>query len=380
VAVFLISVAFCAYTLFGYPLVLALLARVRERPVRKAPWHSTVSIILPVHNGERFIAAKLDSLRALDYPPGLLQLIVVLDGATARTREILQQATGLPPTVVIDLPHGGKATALNAAIQRATGEILFFTDVRQDLDPASLRNLVECFADSQVGVASGELVIRDAATHEEASVGMYWKYEKWIRKQLSRLDSVPGATGCIYAMRRSLAGPLPAETLNDDMYLPLRAFFRGYRIVFEDSALAFDYPTGLPSEFQRKVRTLAGVYQIVRMYPALLGPRNRIWIHFFSHKLARLVMPWALLAVAAGAYTLPYPWNWTTEGVQACCYALAWLDTQLPSGFPLKRLTAPLRTFVVMMAASACALAILFVPARTLWKETHVGRHAGAQG
>jgi len=380
VAVFLISVAFCAYTLFGYPLFLALLARVRERPVNKAPWHGTVSIILPVHNGERFIAAKLDSIRALEYPQRLLQLIVVLDGATAPTREILREAVGLPSTIVLDLPHGGKATALNAAIQRATGEVLFFTDVRQELDPASLRNLVECFADPQVGVASGELVIRDAATHEEASVGMYWKYEKWIRKQLSRLDSVPGATGCIYAMRRSLAGPLPAETLNDDMYLPLRAFFRGYRVVFEDSALAFDYPTGLPSEFQRKVRTLAGVYQIVRMYPALLGPRNRIWIHFFSHKLARLLMPWALLAVAAAAYELPYPWNWVTEAVQLSCYALAWLDTQLPLGFPLKRLTAPLRTFVVMMAASACALAILFVPARTLWKETNVSRHAGAQG
>jgi hypothetical protein len=255
---------------------------------------------------------------------------------------------------------------------QASGEILFFTDVRQQLDTASLANLVACFADPQVGVASGELVIRDGTGVEEASVGLYWKYEKWIRKQLSRVDSVPGATGCIYAMRRELAMPLPEGTLNDDMYLPLGAFLRGYRVILDDSALAFDYPTPLASEFRRKVRTLAGVYQIVGACPALLGPRNRMWIHFFSHKLARLLMPWAMLAAAVAACGLPAPWNAWAIGAQAAAYLLAVADPWLPAGFPLKRLTSPVRTFVVLMAASLCALAILFVPPRVLWKETRV--------
>ncbi|MEO8373553.1 MAG: glycosyltransferase family 2 protein, partial [Candidatus Solibacter sp.] len=302
IAVFAASIAFCAYTLFGYPMLLALLVRWRSRPVHKSPLLTTVSLILPVHNGESFIADKLASIRALAYPKELMELLVVCDGTSDATREIVSSFSGLPTLTIIDLPHGGKAVALNSAIARATGEILFFTDVRQYLDPACLTNLVECFADPQVGVASGELIIRDAATLEEASVGLYWKYEKWIRKQLSRLDSVPGATGCIYAMRRSLAAPLPPDTLNDDMYLPLGAFFRGYRVIFDESALAFDYPTGLSSEFRRKVRTLAGVYQIVGFYPALLGPRNRTWLHFFSHKLARLLMPWALVAAALSTY------------------------------------------------------------------------------
>jgi hypothetical protein len=215
-------------------------------------------------------------------------------------------------------------------------------------------------------------MINEGAGLEEASVGMYWKYEKWIRKQLSRLDSVLGATGCVYAMRRHLAPPLPNGTLNDDMYLPLAAFFRGYRVVFDDAALAFDSPTMLASEFRRKVRTLAGVYQIVGSYPALLGPRNRMWIHFLSHKLARLVLPWAMIAAAVASFGLPAPWNVCTIGAEAGAGVLALLDVWLPAGFPLKRLTSALRTFAVLMTASLCALAILFVPPHVLWKETRV--------
>ena len=226
-------------------------------------------------------------------------------------------------------------------------------------------------------MASGELVIRAGPGLEEASVGLYWKYEKWIRKQLSRLDSVLGATGCIYAMRRQLAAPLPEDTLNDDMYLPLGAFFRGFRVILDDSALAFDYATPLASEFRRKVRTLAGVYQIVRFYPALLGPRNRMWIHFFSHKLARLLMPWAMIAAAVASFGLPAPWNVWAIGAQAAACILALLDVWLPANFPLKRLTSPVRTFAVLMTASLCALGILFVPPRVLWKETRVSARPG---
>uniref|UniRef100_Q01QK6 Glycosyl transferase, family 2 n=1 Tax=Solibacter usitatus (strain Ellin6076) TaxID=234267 RepID=Q01QK6_SOLUE len=369
---FLLSVAFCAYTLFGYPLLLGLLARWRARPVSKAAWPATVSIILPVHNGEPWIAAKLESILALEYPADLLEILVVLDGSTDRSQAIAAGYLDRANLKTLPLAHGGKAAALNAALSQATGEILFLTDVRQQLDPRSLANLVACFADPTVGVASGELVIRKGAGLEEESVGLYWKYEKWIRKQLSRLDSVMGATGCIYAMRRRLARPLPAGTLNDDMYLPLGAFFQGYRVIFDESALAYDYPTQLASEFRRKVRTLAGVYQVIGQYPALLGPGNRMWIHFFSHKFARLLMPWALIVAALTCFALPGPWNLWAAAAQAGGYALALIDRWVPDGFPLKRLSSPARTFIVLMAASLCAVSILFVPARLLWKETRV--------
>ena len=372
IALFLLSVSFCAYTLFGYPLLLGLLARWRARPVRRAAWPATVSVILPVYNGEPWVAAKLESILALNYPAELVEILVVSDGSTDATASIVRGFTSRGRIEVIALPRSGKAAALNAALGRATGEILFFTDVRQELHPDSLANLVACFADPEVGVASGELVIREGSGLEEASVGLYWKYEKRIRKQLSRLDSVLGATGCIYAMRRHLAPPLPQGTLNDVMYLPLAAFFRGYRVVLDDAALAFDGPTMLASEFRRKVRTLAGVYQIVGSYPALLGPHNRMWIHFFSHKLARLLMPWAMIAAAVASFGLPAPWNVWAVSAEASACVLALLDVWLPAGFPFKRLTSPVRTFAVLMTASLCALAILFVPPRVLWRETRV--------
>jgi cellulose synthase/poly-beta-1,6-N-acetylglucosamine synthase-like glycosyltransferase len=375
-AVFVLGIAFCAYTLAGYPLLLGLLARMRTRPVRRAPLRAPVSIILPVHNGETWIRRKLETIAGLDYPPELIEILVVDDGSTDATRRLVEQFSCASSLRLIPLPRGGKAAALNAAIAKARSDILFFTDVRQALDPASLGNLVACFSDPEVGAVSGELMIADGEGLEEASVGLYWKYEKFIRKSLSRLDSIHGATGCIYAMRRSLAHPLLPDTLNDDMALPLGAFFDGYRVILDDSALAFDYPTALASEFRRKVRTLAGVYQVMGRFPRLLGPGNRMWIHFVSHKLARLLLPWALLAVAAATWFLPAPWNLYAAIIQIACYGLALADYILPDRFPLKRLTSPARTFVVLMAASLCAVSILFVPARLLWGRTKVSAAA----
>jgi len=370
--VFLGSAAFCIYTVAGYPLLLALLARRHRHPVVRSARRARVSVILPVYNGERWIGPKLESILDLDYPLELMEILVVSDGSTDATESIAGEFSKRANVHVLRMPRRGKAAALNLALDRAQGEILFFTDVRQLLDRDSLRHLVECFADSTVGVASGELVIREGEGIEEASVGLYWKYEKWIRKQLSSVDSVLGATGCIYAMRRDLAVRLPEGTLVDDMYLPLAAFFRGYRVILEDAAKAYDYPTRLASEFRRKVRTLAGVYQVIGQYPALLGPSNRMWIHFFSHKLARLLMPFAMIAAAVTGYCLPGPWNRYAIAAQGLFYLLALADSWLPGDGLLKRLTSAVRIFTVLMAASLCAVSILFLPSRILWKETRV--------
>lgn len=367
VIVFAASAGFVLYVLFGYPLLLWLLARGKSGPVLIPPGRQIVSVLLPVRNGEPWIAAKLRSILQLDYPPELLDIIVISNGSGDRTGEIVR---GFLPRGVrlLHLDQGGKAEALNAGMEAARGEILFFTDVRQELAPDCLKQLVACFADPQVGVVSGELVIRDGRLGEEASIGLYWKYEKWIRRNQGRIDSIIGATGCCYAMRRELAVPIPPGTLLDDVYLPLAAFFRGYRVILT-GAKAFDSPTTLNTEFARKVRTLAGVYQVIARYPALLGPANRMWIHFMSHKLARLLVPYALIATAVCAWWLPSFWAPLALAAQASFYALAGLDVLLPEGFPLKRLSSPARTFVVLMAASFCAISICFRPAETLWTK-----------
>ena len=367
VIVFLASAAFVVYVLLGYPLLLAALARLRSRPISRRFTPRTVTVLLPAHNGARWLGAKLESLLALDYPHELVEILVVDDGSTDSTPAIAREYQGRGVRL-LSQSKSGKAVALNAALAEAHGEILLFTDVRQPLDRGAMRSLVGCFGDQRVGVVSGELVIRKGTTEEEANIGLYWRYEKWMRKNLSAIDSVMGATGAIYAMRRVLARPLPPDTLLDDVHLPMYAFFAGYRVVFDEGARAFDEPNTLETEFRRKVRTLAGNYQLIARFPALLGPRNRMWLHFMSHKLARLLLPFALIAIAAASFWLPDPWRIGVLAAQAGGYGLALLDPAVPRWLPLKRLTSPARTFVVLMAATLCATAILFVPPGRLWR------------
>jgi len=328
VGLFVLGATFVAYVVFGYPVLLAVLARFRTAPVAKSPQSKRVTVLLPVHNGAAWIEPKLRSILALDYPRELIEILVVSDGSDDATDDVVRGFASQGVELAV-LPRGGKMVALDEGIGRATGEILFFTDVRQELDPASLRSLVACFADPKVGVVSGELVIRQGRTLEEANVGAYWRYEKWIRKHQSSLDSIMGATGCIFAMRASLAAPLAAETILDDMVLPLRAFFQGYRLILDEGARAYDDPTSLRSEFRRKVRTLAGVYQTMGWFPQLLGPRNRMWIHFVSHKLGRLLLPWAILLILAASFGLPGSWRTLALAAQAAFCVLILSDLVL---------------------------------------------------
>lgn len=368
-SIFVLASALILYVLIGYPLIAAVWAGIFPQRVTKRFSPRTVTLLLPVHNGDRWLEAKLRTIRELDYPPELLDVIVISSSSQDRTVSIARQHAG-PRLRVIELERPGKAVALNAGLAAATGEILFFTDVRQALDPYCLSALVANFADSRVGVVSGELVIRDGQTREEASVGLYWKYEKLIRFCQSRIDSIPGATGSICAMRRELASAMPPGTLLDDVYLPLCAFFRGYRSVWEPEAKAYDDPASLKTEFWRKVRTLAGVYQVLGMFPRLLIPNHRLWIHFISHKCGRLILPYALVVAFLVSFGLPAPLRYWVLAAQAAFYALAAVDSALPSASPIRYLSSPAGTFVALMAASACAASILFVSPDKLWKPT----------
>jgi len=369
VTIFIAGIAFILYVLVAYPLWIAVWSRMKSQPVLKDFSPRTVSILLPVHNGDPWLEKKLRTIRELNYPMELIETIIISNASTDNTVAIAARHAG-PGLQVIDLDQPGKARALNAGLESAHGEILFFTDVRQSLEPDSLRALIGNFADPRVGVVSGELIIREGDSREEASVGMYWKYEKLIRSAQSRIDSIPGATGSIYAMRRVLACPLPEDTLLDDVYLPLCAYFQGFRLTWEPGAKAFDYPASLKTEFWRKVRTLAGVYQIMGMFPGLLVPNHRLWIHFVSHKVGRLLLPYALIAVFVSSFLLPPPLKYWAWIVQAGFYTLAAVDRIVPDASPLKRLSSFAGTFVVLMAAAGCASSILFVPAGKLWKKT----------
>ena len=342
--------------------------------MRKSPQFKRVSILIAVYNGEAVIADKLRSVAGLRYPRELLEVLVLSDGSTDRTDAIVSgfAADGIE---LIALPRGGKPAALNAGIARSRGEILVLTDARQTLEPDSVGHLVACFADPSVGAVSGDLPMRESGGAEQGSTSIYWRIERRIRKNLGRLDSTFGTTGPFYAMRRELAPVMPSQTLLDDMYLPLAGYFQGYRIVVDEEAIAWEQEFSLKGEFRRKVRTLAGNYQIMRQYPALLTG-NRMLFHFVSYKIGRLALPWILLALFAVSFGLPRPWNLLAAGAQALFYLLALADFRIPARTPLKRLSSPARAFVNLMAAAALAVSVFFVPPHRLWKPTEASAAA----
>ena len=374
VGFFLCGIAI-VYVIVGYPLLLCWRARKYGLPVAKKPQAKTVSVLIAVHNGDRFLAEKLESVLRLDYPRELIEVFVLSDGSTDATAEIARRyaAQGIE---LIELPRSGKPAALNVGIARSRGEILVLTDVRQVLEPDSVTELVACFADPTVGVVSGDLPMRQGIDIEESNTSLYWRYERAIRKDLGKLGSTFGATGPFYAMRRELAPVMPANTLLDDMFMPLAAYFRGYRVIVDESARAIEYPFSVQGEFRRKVRTLAGNYQIMRQYPALLTTRNRMLFDFISYKIGRLLLPWLFLAVFACSFGLPRPWAQIVVSGQAIFYALAAADLLVPAGSGLKRLTTPARTIVTLLAAAALAVSVAFVPPHRLWKVTQARQRA----
>jgi len=365
--VFGVCLGWIVYVLFGYPLILLALAR-RSRPVHRQFQPRTVTIVLAVHNGRPWIRQKIRNLLDLDYPSGLTEIIVVSDGSDDGTGDVVREfaASGIR---LLEIPRAGKSAALNRAIAEAAGEILFFVDVRQRIDLSSLRNLVANFADPAVGAASGELMISSGVTSEEENTGLYWKYEKFIRRNLSAIDSVPGVTGCIYAMRRELAVAMPPEILLDDVFLPMNAFLRGYRVILDETARAWDEPSSLNSEFYRKVRTQAGVIQVVAHLPALLTFRNRMLGHFLSHKIGRLTIPWALFLIALTTPFLPAPWRETAAVAQILGYGVALAGAFAREGTVLKRFASPVTTAVILFGAAMCSVSVLFRPPQSLWKR-----------
>jgi biofilm PGA synthesis N-glycosyltransferase PgaC len=358
--------ALVLYIMAGYPLLLAFRACRSSRPVLKKSHPQPVSIIIAVHNGEDFLATKLDSILHSDYPRELMEIIVVSDGSTDSTDSIASQYAK-QGVRLLRIPRAGKPAALNAGAQAASAGLLIFTDVRQTFDSTSIPELVSCFADPAVGVASGYLVIRSGDI-EERNVGLYWRYERWIRGNLSRIDSTLGTTGAFYGIRRHLFRPMPPETLLDDVWVPMGAFFAGYRIIIDEQARMYDEPTGVNTEFRRKVRTLAGNWQLLGQYPELLTTRNRLLFDFLSYKFARLTLPWIFLGILISSFFLPAPWRVFALAPQVVFYGLSALDFVTGPRSPLKRLSSPARTVVSMLAASACAVSILFLPADRFWK------------
>lgn len=308
------GVAIVVYVYAGYPALLAAWSRLRPRPARAAADGDplpAISIVIAARNEGKWLAARLRNLLAANYPETRRQIIVVSDGSTDRTEEVANDFT--PAVELVVRPALGKASALNAGVARARHEIIVFADARQTFAPDALRRLVAAFADPSVGAVSGELVLdceqprdgRPVSTVGDG-VGLYWRYEKWLRRHEAMVGSTLGVSGAICAMRRSCWRPLPPDTILDDVLAPMRVVLSGKRVVFDSSAIAFDRASpDAFAESRRKIRTLAGNYQLVALEPRLLVPIvNPVWLQFVSHKLGRLLVPYALVACLVSSAAL----------------------------------------------------------------------------
>ena len=365
VLLFWLSIGFVFYVYVGYPLLLLVWSRIGADFGFHTPSSAIcnalsamsdddlpgVSIVIAARNEAHRLRARIENLLTLDFPVEKRQIIVVLDGSTDDSLEILEQY--FFSVDVVTVPSGGKAGALNAGVAVADHDILVFADARQLFAPDALRQLVVPFCDASIGGVTGELVLDAEAvlfsnrrSHGERrlgqrpapdrrqplsstiadGVGLYWRYEKALRRLESTVGSTLGATGAIYAIRRSLWADLPADTLLDDVLTPMRVVLQGRRVVFNDRARAFDRAAAdADAEARRKVRTLAGNYQLLAQEPRLLLPWcNRVWLQFVSHKIGRLLVPYALLTLFATSIALSaYPAYFAALSAQVCFYLLA---------------------------------------------------------
>jgi len=252
-------------------------------------------VVVVVHNEEDRIASRLENLLAVDYPRKKFDIILASDGSSDNTVEIARRYESAGVLVRAFRRRRGKASVLNDVVPSARGEIVILADARQRFQPGAVGALVENFFDESVGAVSGELMLRPARAGGAVGQGacFYWRYEKFIRRSESRSKSTIGATGAIYAIRRSLFERIPEDTILDDVLIPLRIVRQGYRVRLEPLARAYDDASRTAQEeFTRKVRTIAGTFQLFARERWLLSPsRNALWFETMSHKALRLAAP-----------------------------------------------------------------------------------------
>jgi biofilm PGA synthesis N-glycosyltransferase PgaC len=370
--VFWVAFAVIVYAYAGYPVWMRIRAVWRPWPVQRGAITPTVSIVMVVRNEAAVLREKLRNLLELNYPVELCQLVVVSDGSTDDTEAILRDAAedARVHVVLNQLPQG-KACGLNDGVSVAGGEVVVFTDARQRIEEKALRLLMENFADPQVGAVSGALMLGDSSREEAGrGIGLYWRLEKSVREMEAATGSAIGATGALYAVRRELVPEVPGETILDDVFIPMQVARQGYRVVFDKRARAWDSPDlGSKREFRRKVRTLTGNYQLLPLAPWLLRRENPLRFEFISHKLIRLGVPFAMVAIFLGSLFAPGEFFRVAFWLQVTGYGLSLLGWTGWNLGPLSRLADAAYTLVVLNAAAVVAFAQFVTGRGSEWAQ-----------
>lgn len=349
IILFALPFALIAYVYAIYPLVLSLLARGRRDPgTGDGPdaW-PMISITVPVHNEEKQVRALLESLVQLDYPADRRQILIVSDASTDGTDEIVREFASHGVQLLRMEERGGKTAAENAARPLLEGEIIVNTDASIRIHPGALKPLVRAFQDETVGVASGRDVSWAADSTKDSNVGEsgYVGYEMWLRDLETRVAGIVGASGCLYAIRRDLHMEMLPSALSRDFASALVAREHGYRAVSVTAATCLvPRSASLRREYRRKVRTMTRGLETLAFKRHLLNPLRHgvfAWM-LFSHKLARWLLPLALVPGMLGLVVLASTARWAAvllgvAGLGALLASVGWL---WPESRPAPRIVA----------------------------------------
>jgi len=367
--IFFSAFFFLLYTFIGYPLLLRLVKKDPPITIKQNSELPDITVVLCIYNSADILKARIENILNSDYPIDKLRILVVSDGSTDQP-ELVINALNSPSIEFIQYEKNqGKSFALNYSQQFIKTSLVAFADVRQTFEPQALKYLSSGLADDSIGAISGNLKIQPNGNSEDP--GLYWRYEKSIRIKESDLHSLLGVTGAIYMAKTSLLPKIPSNSLLDDMYVPLSIVKQGYKIKFCEQAVAYDIASSTTEEeFTRKVRTLAGNYQLIQQLPWLLSfRRNPLFFQFISHKVARLIMPVALIIMLLSSLAIESPMITMFYWAQVVFYSYTF------TGFLLKDYNLPL----VNTCISFCSLNLAALVATwkyftvkditTLWKK-----------
>lgn len=296
--VILVSLAVLVYTFVGYPALMAAWARVAPRPVRSAPITPRVTLLICAHNEEDVIERKLENSLRIDYPRELLEILVVDDGSTDRTAEIVRRFEARGVRLESQNPRQGKSLAVNLGVSKANGELIVLSDASPDYVPGAVRAAVRHFADLDVGVVAGRIRLQDSASAVEVPAGLYWKYQEMLCVWESATGTTVGVNGNLFTFRRERFTPLPAGTINDEFTIAMTMAARGLRVLYDPEAVTHDIvSSSMSDEVARRARINAGRYQALLQTSFLSLAHPGLTFRLVSHKLSRPLAPLFMISL-----------------------------------------------------------------------------------
>ncbi len=358
-SVFWGALGLLTYSYVLYPVLVGLWARLARRtPAREicavTDW-PTVTLVVAAYKEERFIQERLENAARTDYPEGKFDVVIGCDGQEDRTGQIVAAFDDRRVRLLQFPQRRGKASVLNDAVPTAAGEIVLFSDANTFLDADATKRIVRHFEDPTVGGVVGKLILTDGATGKNVD-GLYWRYENFVKTCEGKIGALLGANGAIYAIRKSLWRPIPANTIVDDFLIGMRIHESGHKLVYDATAIANEETApSIADEFHRRARIGAGGFQSLAWLAGLLAPwHGRVAWAFWSHKVLRWLGPvWmlAMLIANIALLTTGEPLYRGLLALQGGLYLAAFLGSRLTFPGAIGKLLKVAALFVNMNAA-----------------------------